>query len=297
MTVWQFLVEPFTFPFMQRALFVALVVASTCAVLSCFLVLKGWSLMGDAVSHAVLPGIVLAHVVGVPLSLGAFAAGLLCAMGTGYIKANSRVKEDTVLGIVFAGLFALGLLLFVKVETDQHLLHILFGNLLGTTRDEMLVLLAIALPALLVIIAMQRTLLLFVFDPVQARTIGLPVYALNLLLLSLLAATAVAALKAVGVILVVAMLVTPGAIGMLVARRFSTMLLVAWAAAALASLAGVMLSFHLDLPTGPLIVVIQFALFLMALLWKQEWQSEGGRLSDGDPTERHTSFTSHGNGM
>jgi manganese/iron transport system permease protein len=161
----------------------------------------------------------------------------------------------------------------------------------------MLVLYFIALPALLVIIAMQRTLLFFVFNPLQARTIGLFVYALNLLLLSLLAATAVAALKAVDVILAVAILVTPGAIGMLVAKRFCTMLLVAWTSAAVASLAGVILSFHLDLPTGPLIVVIQFALFLMALLWKQEWQSEDGRLSDGDPTERHTSFTSHGNRM
>lgn len=269
MTAWQFLTEPFAFPFMQRALLVALVIASTCAVLSCFLVLRGWSLMGDAVSHAVLPGIVIAFVAGLPLTLGAFAAGLSCALATDYIRAHSRVKEDTVLGIVFAGLFALGLLLFVKVETDQHLLHILFGNLLGTTRGEMAVLLAIALPTLAILLAFSRTFMLFIFDPTHGRTLGLPVRLLNLLLLSLLSITAVAALKAVGVILVVAMLVTPGAIGMLLARRFSTMLISAWVSAVLASLAGVVLSFHLDLPTGPLIVVIQFVIFVAALLWKQ----------------------------
>lgn len=269
MTAWQFLVEPFAYPFMQRALLVALVVASACAILSCFLVLKGWSLMGDAVSHAVLPGIVLAFVAGVPLSFGAFVAGLFCALATGYIKAVSRVKEDTVLGIVFAALFALGLLLFVKVETDQHLTHVLFGNLLGTTWDEMVLLLAIALPVLAILLAFNRTFMLFVFDPVQARTLGLPVGALNLLLLALLSAACVAALKAVGVILVVAMLVTPGAIGMLVARSFTIMMIVAWTSATAASLAGIFLSFHLDLPTGPLIVVLQFLVFLAALLWQR----------------------------
>lgn len=267
--LWFWLAEPLSFPFMQRALIVALLVASVCAVLSCFLVLKGWSLMGDAVSHAVLPGIVLAYVLRAPLAIGAFATGLLCALATGYIRANSRVKEDTVLGIVFAGLFALGIFLFTKIETDQHLTHVLFGNLLGTTREEMDLLLVIALPVLALLLVFRQTLMLYVFDPAQARALGLPVPLLHFGLLALLAATTVAALKAVGVILVVAMLVTPGAIGFLLARRFGAMMMIAWGTAVFASIAGVFLSFHLDMPTGPLIVTVQFGLFAAALLWSR----------------------------
>ena len=124
---------PLSYGFMQRALVVAVLVGAVCAVLSCYLVLKGWSLMGDAISHAVLPGIVIAFVLGLPLAIGAFAAGLGCAVATGYLKENSRVKEDTVMGIVFSGMFGFGLVLFTKVETDQHLNHILFGNMLGVT--------------------------------------------------------------------------------------------------------------------------------------------------------------------
>ena len=122
---------PMQYPFMQRALIIALITGACCAVLSCFLVLKGWSLMGDAVSHAVLPGMVLATMAGLPLAVGAFVAGLFCAVATGWLQANSRVKSDTVMGIVFSGMFGLGLVLLTKVETDQHVMHILFGNLLG----------------------------------------------------------------------------------------------------------------------------------------------------------------------
>ena len=137
MNLFAWITVPLGYPFMQRALIVSVLVGAACAVLSCYLVLKGWSLMGDAVSHAVLPGIVIAHVVGLPLAVGAFAAGLSCALLTGYLKENSRVKEDTVMGIVFSGMFGLGLVMFTKVETDQHLLHILFGNVLGVTARDL----------------------------------------------------------------------------------------------------------------------------------------------------------------
>ena len=133
-----FITEPLAYDFMQRALMVAVLVGAVSAVLSCFLVLKGWSLMGDAISHAVLPGIVLAYVVGLPLAIGAFVAGLFSAVATGYLKDNSRVKEDTVMGIVFSGMFGFGLVLFTKVETDQHLNHILFGNVLGVTMRDLI---------------------------------------------------------------------------------------------------------------------------------------------------------------
>src|SRR6185436_2590123 len=128
--LYDWITVPLAYPFMQRALIVSVLVGAVCAVLSCYLVLKGWSLMGDAISHAVLPGIVLAYIVGAPLAIGAFLSGLLCAAATGWIKSNSRVKEDTVMGIVFTGLFALGLVMFTKVPADVHLNHILIGNLL-----------------------------------------------------------------------------------------------------------------------------------------------------------------------
>ncbi|MEL7304029.1 MAG: metal ABC transporter permease, partial [Pseudomonadota bacterium] len=170
-----FFLEPLQYEVMQQAMLIAVLVCATCAVLSCYLVLKGWSLMGDAVSHAVLPGIVLAYVAGLPLAIGAFAAGLFCALATGFLKDNSRVKEDTVMGVVFSGLFALGIVLYTKVETDQHLDHILFGNLLGVRPSEMIEMAITAVIVLAVVLIKRRDLLLYCFDPDHARTINLPV--------------------------------------------------------------------------------------------------------------------------
>src|SRR5512134_3389912 len=161
MAVLDWIVVPLSYPFMQCALAVALLVAAVCAVLSCYLVLKGWSLMGDAISHAVLPGIVVAYVLGLPLAIGAFAAGLSCALLTGYLKENSRVKEDTVMGIVFSGMFGLGLVIFTKVETDQHLNHILFGDMLGITPRDLIEVAIIAGGTLLIVLAKRRDLLLY----------------------------------------------------------------------------------------------------------------------------------------
>jgi manganese/iron transport system permease protein len=264
-TLFHWLTAPFAHEFMQRGLMVAVLVGAVCAVLSCFLVLKGWSLMGDAVSHAVLPGIVLAHVVGAPLTLGAFVAGLGCALSTGYLRQNSRVKEDAVLAIVFSGMFALGLVLFVKIDTDQHLNHILFGNMLGVTWGDIVEVALIAVPTLGVVLAKRRDLMLYCFDPAQARAIGLPVRMLEFALLVFLALTIVASLKAVGVILVIAMLIAPGAIGFLLARQFDRMIMIAMIAAVTASVLGTIVSFHIDSSTGPTIVVLQAALFSLAL--------------------------------
>jgi manganese/iron transport system permease protein len=262
-----FFTLPLSFPFMQRALMVAVMVGTVSAVLSCFLVLKGWSLMGDAISHAVLPGIVLAFVVGLPISIGAFVAGLFSAVATGYLKANSRVKEDTVMGIVFSGMFGLGLVLFTKVETDQHLTHVLFGNMLGLSQGDLIETAIISGLALLVVLAKRRDLLLYCFDPQHARAIGLPVALLHYGLLALLSLTIVASLKAVGIILVVAMLIAPGATGFLLTGRFTTMMLIAVAVAVGSSIAGTLVSFHIDAATGPTIVLIQTGVFLLALLF------------------------------
>lgn len=258
--------EPLAYDFMQRALVVAILVGAVCAVLSCFLVLKGWSLMGDAVSHAVLPGIVIAFVLGLPLAVGAFAAGLASALATGYLKESSRVKEDTVMGIVFSGMFGFGIVLFTRVDTDQHLNHILFGNVLGVTAGDLIETGLICGLVLGTVLAKRRDFLLYCFDPQHARAIGLPVRALHYGLLAMLALTIVASLKAVGIILVVAMLVGPGATAFLLARSFDRMLAIALAVAVSSSVVGTLLSFHIDGATGPTIVLVQAAIFACAFV-------------------------------
>jgi manganese/iron transport system permease protein len=265
--VWDFVAVPLSYGFMQRALLAAVLIGAVCSVLSCYLVLKGWSLMGDAVSHAVLPGIVLAYVVGLPLAVGAFVAGLTCALATGYLKENSRIKEDTVMGIVFSGMFGFGLVLFTKVETEQHLDHILFGNLLGITVSDLIQIAIIAGGTLLVVLARRRDLLLYCFDPQHARAIGLPLTLIHYSLLTLLALTIVASIKAVGIILVVAMLVAPGAIAYLLTDRFERMMAIAAAVAIGSSVTGTLVSFHIDGATGPCIVLMQAFVFLLAFFF------------------------------
>ena len=261
------LLEPFQYGFMTDAMIVGVAVGAVCAVLSCYLVLKGWSLMGDAISHAVLPGIVTAYAMGVPLAVGAFGSGLLCAILTGYIKANSRVKEDTVMGVVFTGMFAFGLVLFTKVKSDLHLDHILFGNILGLAPGDLRDTLIVGGITLAAILALRRDLLLYCFDSAHARTIGLRTGLLYYLLLSLLAVTIVVSLKAVGIILVIAMLVTPGCIGYLLTDRFNVMLGIAVTSAVGSSFFGVYFSFFLNASTGACIVLLQAALFVAALFF------------------------------
>jgi ABC-type Mn2+/Zn2+ transport system permease subunit len=261
------LLEPFQYPFMVEAMVVGVAIGAVCAVLSCYLVLKGWSLMGDAISHAVLPGIVIAYTIGVPLAIGAVASGLTCAVLTGYVNANSRVKEDTVMGVVFTGMFAFGLVLFTKIESDLHLDHILFGNILGLAAGDLRDTLIVGGVTLAVVLALRRDLLLFCFDAAHARTIGLRTTVLYYLLLSLLAVTIVVSLKAVGIILVIAMLVTPGCIGYLMTDRFNAMMTIAAASAVFSSFVGVYLSFFINASTGACIVLLQAAIFVIALIW------------------------------
>ena len=261
-----FLAEPLAHDFMQRALLMSVLVSVVCSVFSCFLVLKGWSLMGDAVSHAILPGLAIAYLLALPLTIGAFFSGLFCALAVGFLKQNSRVKEDAVMGIVFSGMFAFGLVVFTKIETELHLLHILFGNVLGITQRDMIEASAIALVCTVVMLAKRRDLALHCFDPIYASVVGLPVRLLHFGFLVLLALTIVAALKAVGIILVIAMLIAPGAIGLLLARTFDGMLMVAVGASLISCILGVLFSYHFDMATAPLIVVIEALLFAVAAL-------------------------------
>lgn len=263
------LTAPFIFPFMQKAIITAIVTGAVCAILSCFLVLKGWSLMGDAISHAVLPGIVIASVAGIPLAIGAFLSGLFCAFATGYLKENSRIKEDTVMGIVFSGMFALGLVMFAKIDTEQHLTHILFGDILGITDAEFTQNLWFAGITIAVILLKRKDFMLYCFDPNQARVIGLPVKLIHYGLLSLLALTIVASLQAVGIILVIAMLISPGIIAFVLCRSFGWMLVVAVIASVTSSVIGTIVSFHIDGATGSCIVITQAVYFIIALLYNK----------------------------
>ena len=257
---------PFQFPFMTNAMVIAVMVAVPTALLSCFLVLKGWSLMGDAISHAVLPGVVLAYIVGLPFGIGAFAAGMGCALSVGYLKENSRIKEDTVMGVVFAGLFGLGIVLYTSIETDVHLDHILFGDLLGVSADDLWQTGIIAILVSTIVIARWRDLLLFSFDPQQAGAIGLNTRLLHYGLLALLSLTIVAALTAVGILLVIALLVAPGAIAYLLSKRFAPMMLIATTVSVLSSLIGIYASFFIDSAPAPTIVLLMSATFIVTFI-------------------------------
>lgn len=253
--------EPLQLEFMRHALLVGSVVAALCAVLSCFVVLKGWSLMGDAISHAVLPGIVLAYLAGWPLALGAFLSGLLCSAATGYIKQNSRIKEDTVLGVVFTGLFAFGLVLHSRAESELHLDHILFGHLLGITPEIANQVYGAGALVIGLVLVLRRDFLLVSFDPGHARVLALPVKFLMYLLLALLVLAIVVSLQAVGIILVIAMLITPGCTAYLWTDRFDRMLIIATATAVSSTAIGILASFHLDGDSAACIVIAQSLAF------------------------------------
>jgi manganese/iron transport system permease protein len=257
---------PFQLDFMQRAFLVTAVVAVPMALLSCFLVLRGWSLMGDAISHAVLPGIVVAYRLGLPLALGAFVAGMVCAAATGFVKEHSRVKEDTAMGVIFSGMFAFGIVLYVWTPTEVHLDHILFGDPLGVGWGDLARSTAIALPVTLAVLAFRRGLLVHAFDQQHARAIGMPVRLLHYGLLALVSLTVVAALQAVGIILAIAVLISPGAIGFLWCRRFGAMLVVATAVGVGAALTGVYASFWIDSAPAPTIVLVLMLIFVASLV-------------------------------
>ncbi|WP_435928110.1 metal ABC transporter permease [Dryocola sp. BD613] len=274
------LLSPFQFGFMVNALVMTALVAVPCALLSCFLVLKGWALMGDAMSHAVFPGVVVAWMVGLPLGIGAFIAGLFCALATGFLQDNSRIKRDTVMGIVFSGMFGAGLVLYVYLKPDIHLDHILFGDMLGVGQSDIVQTGIIALFTAGIIAVKWKDFLLHAFDPTQAQASGLNVKLLHYGLLCMVSLTIVAALKAVGIILAISLLIAPGAIASLLTRTFLSMMLVALAVAIGVSFTGVYLSFFLDSAPAPTIVVLSAIIFIVAFIFSSRKQAkmEAGRL-------------------
>jgi manganese transport system permease protein len=263
----ELLLEPFQYEFMQRAFFVSAIVGVVCAILSCYMTLKNWSLMGDAVSHAVLPGVVLAFVVGLPFSVGAFISGLLSVMLIGFIKRNSRLKEDTVMGIVFTGFFALGLVLISRFPSNVDLTHVLFGNVLGIGTDDIIQTIVIGVVVVSMMMVLRKDFMLFCFDENQARAIGLNTTFLYYSLLILLALTIVTALQTVGIILVISMLIAPGAVGYLLTDRFDRMMVYSVLVSVVSCLVGTYLSYHLDGSTSGCIVVLQTLIFLAVFLF------------------------------
>lgn len=265
----QNLLMPFQFDFMQLAFLSVMVISFPMAILSCYIVLKGWSLMGDAIAHAVLPGVVLAYVLAIPLSIGAFVAGLCCAVSTRFVKQHSKLREDTVMGIVFSGMFAVGIIMFHKTETDLHLTHLLFGDVLGISLKSMIETTVISFLVLAVFFVKGRDLLLLIFDQQQAQVTGIAVRFWHYAIQVLLALGIVAALQAVGMILSIALLIAPGACALLVTKRFGQMIKIAIAVAFGSSVLGVYISFYIDSAPAATIVLLMSVCFVLFFTYKQ----------------------------
>ena len=265
--MWETLLTPLHYEYMLKAIFVSAVIGGVCAFLSCFITLKGWSLMGDALSHSVVPGVAVAYYIGWPFAAGAFVTGLLAAVGMGFVKAKTRLREDAVIGVVFTAFFALGLLLISLYPSQVDLRSIVFGNILGISNPDVVQVLIISAVTLIILGLKWRDLLLFCFDASQARALGLNTTVLHYTLLTLLSATAVAALQTVGACLVVAMLVTPGATAYLLTDRFGKMIGLATSMGVGTSIVGAYASYFFDGSTGGCIVTLQSLLFVVALVF------------------------------
>jgi len=261
------LLDPLTHDFMRRALMVSALVGGVCGLLSCYMTLKGWALMGDAVSHAVMPGVVVAYALGLPFSLGAFVFGVGSVALIGFVKQKSRIKEDTVIGLVFTGFFALGLVLVSKIKSNIDLMQILFGSPLGISRSDVNQTLIISFIVISILLIFRKDLMLYCFDAKHARSIGINTGILHYLLLTLLSLSAVVGLQTVGIILVVAMLITPGATAYLLTDRFDQMTLLAVISSSFSSILGVYISYWSDIETGGSIVLVQTLIFLIAFLF------------------------------
>ncbi|AGF73986.1 Iron transport system membrane protein YfeD [Bartonella australis AUST/NH1] len=281
------LLLPFQFPFMIKGMIITIILAIPLAILSCFLILKGWALLGDAISHAVFPGVIIgymatpwvmiflaslpfswcqhvrpANVTMTLIACGAFMAGMICAIITGFLGRNSRIKQDTVMGIVFSSMFGLGLVLATTIYSSLDLRHILFGNLLGINWLDITQTAVIATVVTLILGAKWRDFTLYIFDPIQGRAIGLQISVLHYTLLTMISLTIVAALKAVGIILVVSLLIAPGAISYLITKRFSSMLLVAMFVAVFSSFWGIYLSLFIGSDSASTVVLLLTLIFL-----------------------------------
>jgi len=263
------LVEPLQYGFMQRSLLIALLVGLICAVVGSYLMVQRLALLGDAISHSVLPGLAIAFMLGINIFVGAFVAGVLSTMAIAWIRTRSPIKEDAAMGIVFSCFFALGITLITIIQKDNKidLNHFLFGNILGVTVEDVVSTTVISAIVLAVVYLLYKELLFYTFDPLGAAAAGLPVNLLNFGLMVLIALTVVASMKAVGVILVLALLITPGATAYLLVQRLHQMMILGAVVAIIASISGLYLSYFWNLPSGPGIVLVASGLFILSLLF------------------------------
>jgi ABC-type Mn2+/Zn2+ transport system permease subunit len=263
----QFLIEPFTLEFMQRGLAAGLLVGVGCAVLGVFVVLRGMAFVGDAIAHTVLPGIVIAFLLGANLFAGALVAGILTALGIGWFSHEGEIGEDTAIGVMFSGLFALGILLLSQVQSYRDLTHILFGNILGVSITDLWITLAVTGVVLVAVWAFFKELVVTSFDPGHAEVIGLSPGLVRYGLLILLALTVVSGIQTVGVVMVAALLVTPAATASLLTRRLSRLMLIASGLSVLAALVGLYASYYARVASGAAIVLTLTGFFLLAFVF------------------------------
>ncbi|MBW4429436.1 MAG: metal ABC transporter permease [Nostoc desertorum CM1-VF14] len=267
------LIEPLQYGFMQRSLVIAILVGMLCAVVGSYLMVQRLALLGDAISHSVLPGLAIAFMIGANIYVGAFIAGVLSTMAIAWIRVRSPIKEDAAMGIVFSAFFALGITLITVIQKDNKidLNHFLFGNILGVTIDEVRDTAIIATIVLIVVLLLYKELLFYTFDPLGAQAAGLPVHRLNFGLMVLIALTIVASMKAVGVILVLALLITPGATAYLLVKRLNHVMILGAGIGVVSSISGMYLSYFYNLPSGPAIVLVVSGFFILALLFSPRY--------------------------
>ncbi len=265
----ELVLDPLSYMFMQRALVVAVAVGIICAVMGSYLLVQRMALLGDAISHSLLPGLAIAFKLGINMFVGAFVAGLLSTVLINWIRSRTSIKEDAAMGVVFSAFFALGIILIslIQKEAKVDLNHFLFGNILGVTQSEVYITVGIAIGVLLIVMLLFKELLFYSFDPIGAQAAGLPVHLLSSGLMMLIALTLVASMKAVGVILILALMITPGATAYLLVSRLHFVMLIGSGVGVLSSISGMYLSFYFDLPSGPTIVMVAFGLFCLAFLF------------------------------
>ena len=269
--MWEILLEPFGYEYMNKAIILSTAIGAICAFISAYLMLKGWSLIGDALSHAVVPGVAIAYAFSLPYAVGAFFSGILAAISILWIKSISKIKEDAVIGFIFSTFFALGLLIISLNPTSVDVQNIILGNILGIADEDITQIAIIIGVCLVLLLLFWKDLILIFFDETQAITVGLSLIFYKVLFFTLLSACVVAALQTVGAILVIAMVITPGATAYLLTDKFNRLLIIAVLLGAGTSAVGVYLSYYLDGATGGVIVCLQTLLFLIAFLFAPKY--------------------------
>ncbi|MTW87563.1 iron chelate uptake ABC transporter family permease subunit [Virgibacillus dakarensis] len=255
------------YEFLEKALLTSVMVGIICGVIGCFFVLRGMALMGDAISHAVLPGVAVSYFLGINFFFGAVFTGVLTAIGIGYISQNSRIKNDSSIGIVFSAAFALGIILITLMKSSTDLYHILFGNVLAVRSSDMWMTLIIGLIVLVSVYVFYKELLVTSFDPTMAQAYGLPTKLIHYFLMTLLTMVTVASLQTVGIILVVAMLITPASTAYLLTNRLSTMIFLSAGFGTIASVIGLYISYKANLASGATIVLVAATMFVVTFIF------------------------------